>query len=176
MQSIIKKIWIVCRNIDLVGIIVFNIRQIGKMYVFGGCSTKRKKNNFVAPAVVFTPLQPVTTVNVGAHPPVVQPLVHMWPSPLVILSQATPWAAQPPNSSISELPSVHIVSQKVLILPFFLFDYHTFPYEAPGVMFLYVPNDLGTSLKISFWNFWPKTYLIQIFDQNSMLVSNVFTK
>lgn len=142
-----------CRNIDLVGIIVFNIRQIGKMYVFGGCSTKRKKNNFVAPAVVFTPLQPVTTVNVGAHPPVVQPLVHMWPSPLVILSQATPWAAQPPNSSISELPSVHIVSQKVLILPFFLFDYHTFPYEAPGVMFLYVPNDLGTSLKISFWNF-----------------------
>ncbi|CAL9165329.1 protein FAR1-RELATED SEQUENCE 5-like [Musa acuminata AAA Group] len=82
------------------------------MYVFGGCSTKRKKNIFVAPTVVFTPLQPVTTVNVGAHPPAVQPLLHMWPSPLVILSQATPWAAQPPNSSISELPSVHIVSQK----------------------------------------------------------------
>ncbi|WOK99767.1 protein FAR1-RELATED SEQUENCE 5-like [Canna indica] len=76
------------------------------MYVFGGCSRKRKKSTFVAPTVVFAPLQPVTAGQIGASPSTTQPLVHMWPSPLVILSPTTAWAAQPPITSTSEHSSV----------------------------------------------------------------------
>ncbi|CAL9761774.1 unnamed protein product [Musa acuminata subsp. burmannicoides] len=79
-----------------------------KMYAFGGCSRKRNKKTSVAPTVVFTPVQPVThvPVHVGGHPPTLQSLVQMWPSPLVILSPTAPWAAQPSIPSTSEHSSV----------------------------------------------------------------------
>ncbi|WOL07647.1 protein FAR1-RELATED SEQUENCE 12-like [Canna indica] len=67
---------------------------------------KSDKKTFVAPAIVFTSLQPVTPAHAGGHPTTVQPLVHTWPRPLVLLSPATPWAAQQPVPSASELPSV----------------------------------------------------------------------
>ncbi|CAL9155975.1 unnamed protein product [Musa hybrid cultivar] len=67
---------------------------------------KSDKKTFVAPAIVFTPLQSVTPAQGGGHPTTGQPLVHTWPRPLVILSQATPWATRPPIPSASELSSV----------------------------------------------------------------------
>ena len=120
-----------------------------KMYAFGGCSRKRNKKTSVAPAVVFTPVQPVThvPVHVGGHPPTLQSLVQMWPSPLVILSPTVPWAAQPSIPSTSEHSSVQNDPDKVLVLPFF-FSYLTIyvSLQDHGKMVSHMPNDSGASL------------------------------
>lgn len=100
---------------------------------------KSDKKTFVAPAIVFTPLQSVTPAQGGGHPTTGQPLVHTWPRPLVILSQATPWAARPPIPSASELSSVQNNCHGVLALPS-LFDYLIFPYRGHREIILHLFN------------------------------------
>lgn len=85
------------------------------MYVFGGCNRKRKKSTFVTPTVLFAPLQPVTPAQIDGSTSTAQSLVQMWPSPLVLLSSTTAWAAQPPVMSTSEHSFVQSDGDKVVI-------------------------------------------------------------
>ncbi|KAG6505820.1 hypothetical protein ZIOFF_038186 [Zingiber officinale] len=81
-------------------------------------SMKSDKKTFVAPAIVFTPLKPVTSAHgsSGGHPTTLQPLLHTWTRPVVLLSPATPWAAQPPIPSASEISSMQNNCQKAKVM------------------------------------------------------------
>ncbi|XP_042396303.1 protein FAR1-RELATED SEQUENCE 5-like isoform X1 [Zingiber officinale] len=88
----------------------------GEMILF--YSMKSDKKTFVAPAIVFTPLKPVTSAHgsSGGHPTTLQPLLHTWTRPVVLLSPATPWAAQPPIPSASEISSMQNNCQKAKVM------------------------------------------------------------